>query len=53
MNTGREELGAGQTAGLAVAGRYNGFPRSRVETEQYNGTAWMTEVGDVNNGRSP
>ena len=55
MNTGREELGGAgtQTFGLAIAGQLpSSFsPRSRRETEEYNGTAW-TEKGDINNGRS-
>ena len=55
LNYAREELsGAGtQTAAIAAAGQVPGdtSPRSRTETEIYNGTAW-TEVNDVNNGRS-
>ena len=54
LNYAREELsGAGtQTAAIAAAGQVpsDTSPRSRTETEIYNGTAW-TEVNDVNNGR--
>ena len=50
-NLGREELGAGGTATAAII--FGGqqlppvSPRTRAETETWNGSAW-TEVGDLN-----
>jgi hypothetical protein len=50
-NTAREELGAGGTATAAIIfggqGPPSDSPRTRGETEIFNGSSW-TEVGDLN-----